>query len=92
MPEQFDNSVYDNERLVSKYDKMQALDDNILDDPQTEKIYELQQENRHLRGQITYLQEQLSSVEDDLDKARDRYEDRIAELEQQLGDALYGDR
>ena len=92
MTKKFDNSVYDDKRLVSKYDKMQALEDKILDDPQTEKIYELQQENRYLRGQITYLQEQLSSVEDDLDKARDRYEDRIAELEQQLGDALYGDR
>ena len=61
-------------------------------DKDAEKIFELQQENTRLRGQITYLQEQLSSVEDDLDKVRDRYEDRIAELEEQLGDALYGDR
>ena len=92
MTKKFDNSVYDDERLVSKYDKMQASSDNIQDDLQTEKIFELQQENNYLRGQITYLQEQLSSVEDELDKVRDRYEDRIAELEQQLGDALYGDR
>ena len=38
------------------------------EDPQVEKIYELQQENIRLRGQITYLQEELSSVEDELDK------------------------
>ena len=59
------------------------------EDPQVEKIYELQQENIRLRGQITYLQEELSSVEDDLDKACEQYERRIDELEKQLGDALY---
>ncbi len=59
-------------------------------DKDAEKIFELQQENIRLRGQITYLQEELSSVEDDLAKVTDRYENRIAELEEQLGDALYG--
>ena len=61
-------------------------------DKDAEKIFELQQENTRLRGQITYLQEELSSVEDEMDRARNRYENRIAELEEQLGDALYGDR
>ena len=68
------------------------IEDENLDDPQTEKIYELQQENIRLRGQITYLQEELSSIEDELDKVRDSYERRIESLEEQLGDALYGDR
>jgi hypothetical protein len=60
-------------------------------DDNGEKIFELQQENIRLRGQITYLQEELSSVEDELDKVRDRYERQIESLEQQLGDALYKD-
>ena len=60
-------------------------------DKDAEKIFELQQENTRLRGQITYLQEALSSFEDHLDKARDRYELQIESLEQQLGDALYRD-
>ena len=61
------------------------MDDTI------EKIFELQQENIRLRGQITYLQEELSSVEDELDKVRDRYELQIEGLEQALGNALYRD-
>jgi predicted nucleic acid-binding Zn-ribbon protein len=60
------------------------------DDEHGEKIFELQQENNKLRGQITYLQEELSCVEDELDKVRDSYERQIESLEQQLGDALYG--
>ena len=60
-------------------------------DNDAEKIFELQQENIRLRGQVTYLQEELSSVEDEMDKARDRYERQIESLEQQLGDALYRD-
>ena len=59
------------------------------EDPQVEKIYELQQEIIRQRGQITFLQEILYSVEDELDKIRDQYERRINELEKQLGDALY---
>ena len=51
-------------------------------DDRDEKIFELQQENIRLRGQITYLQEELSSVEDELDKAADIYEKRFEELEQ----------
>lgn len=60
-------------------------------DKDAEKIFELQQENIRLRGQITYLQEQLSSVEDEMDKVCVGYERQIESLEQQLGDALYRD-
>jgi len=54
-------------------------------DPQREKIYDLQQENIRLRGQITYLQEELSKVEDEMDKVTDKFERKISELEQYLG-------
>lgn len=60
------------------------------EDPQVEKIYELNQEIIRLRGQITYLQEELAKVEDENYKITDCYENKIADLEQQLGDALYG--
>jgi len=60
------------------------------DDLKDEKIFELTQENNRLRGQITYLQEELASIEDQMAIAIERLEDRISELEQQLGDALYG--
>jgi predicted nucleic acid-binding Zn-ribbon protein len=62
------------------------------EDAKVEKIFELNQEIIRLRGQITYLQEELSSVEDNLDKSRTAYEKRIEDLEQQLGDALYGSK
>ena len=62
---------------------------NENEDPHAEKIYELQQEIIRQRGQITFLQEVLYGVEDELDKVRDQYERRIDELEKQLGDALY---
>jgi prefoldin subunit 5 len=51
-------------------------------DNDAETIFELVQENIRLRGQITYLQEELASVEDELDKAADIYEKRFEELEQ----------
>jgi predicted nucleic acid-binding Zn-ribbon protein len=59
------------------------------EDPQVEKIFDLNQEIIRLRGQITYLQEELASVEDEIARITDRYESKIADLEQQLGDALY---
>ena len=60
------------------------------EDPQVEKIYELNQEIIRLRGQITYLQEELASVEDKVSKITDRYENKIAELEHQIWiDGLY---
>jgi predicted nucleic acid-binding Zn-ribbon protein len=62
-----------------------------IEDPKDEKIFELQQENIRLRGQITYLQEQLSSVEDEMDHKVSRLEEQITSLEEQLGDALYRD-
>jgi hypothetical protein len=61
------------------------------DDIKDEKIFELQQENIRLRGQITYLQEELSSVEDEMDTKVESYLDKIADLEQELRDALYRD-
>ena len=51
-------------------------------DNDAETIFELQQENIRLRGQITYLQEELSSVEDEFDKALDLHDKQLAELEQ----------
>ena len=42
-----------------------------------------------MRGQITYLQEELASTEDDLDKQVQRLEAKVQELERQLGDALF---
>lgn len=54
------------------------------EDPQREKIFELNQEIIRLRGQITYLQEELSSVEDMLDKRTELYERKIADMEVQL--------
>ena len=62
-----------------------------MDDLKDERIFELQQENIRQRGQITYLQEQLSSLEVEKDIVVERLEDKISELEQSLGDALYGD-
>lgn len=61
------------------------------DDPKDERIFELTQEVNRLRGQITYLQEELASVEDEMAAKIERYEGRIFELEEQLGDALYRD-
>jgi predicted nucleic acid-binding Zn-ribbon protein len=54
-------------------------------DPQREKIYDLQQEIIRLRGQITYLQEELASAEDAMSYFRVDCERSINELEQQLG-------
>ena len=55
---------------------------NENEDPHAEKIYELQQEIIRQRGQITFLQEVLYGVEDELDKVRDQYERRIDESHQ----------
>ena len=54
-----------------------------------DKIFELNELIKQLRNQVTYLQEELASVEDELMAARQQYENRIADLEQQLGNALY---
>jgi predicted nucleic acid-binding Zn-ribbon protein len=62
---------------------------NEDEDPQREKIFELEQEIVRLRGQITYLQEELSSAEDEVARVTNRFEYQIDRLEQDLGDALY---
>ena len=62
--------------------------DDDVTDAKTEKIFELQQENIRLRGQITYLQEELSKVEDELDHKVEHYKEIIEALETSLGDAL----
>ena len=59
------------------------------EDPQREKLFELEQEIVRLRGQITYLQEELSSAEDEVARVTNRFEYQIDRLEQELGDALY---
>jgi predicted nucleic acid-binding Zn-ribbon protein len=59
------------------------------EDPQREKIFELEQEIVRLRGQITYLQEELSNSEDELTRVTNFFEYQIEQLEQELGDALY---
>lgn len=56
-----------------------------------DKIFELNEQIKKLGNQVTYLQEELASVEDELMAARQQYENRIADLEQQLGNALYRD-
>lgn len=61
------------------------------DDPKDEKIFELMEENKRLRNQVTYLQEELASVEDALNEQVETLQGRIEELEILLGDALYGD-
>lgn len=61
-----------------------------LEDPKDEKIFELNQEISRLRSQITYLQEELYVAEDKISEITERFESKILELEQQLGNALYG--
>ena len=64
--------------------------DEIVEDLKTEQIYELGQEVIRLKGQITYLQEELYKVEDLMDQKSEQFDRTIASLERQLGDALYG--
>jgi chromosome segregation ATPase len=59
------------------------------DDPRDELIFVLKQENQRLRNQITYLQEELASVEDEMAVRIERLNQKIESLEQQLGDALH---
>ena len=69
--------------------KRHFSDDNE-EDPRDEKLFELWQENIRLRGQITYLQEQLAEAEDQMSSQSARFADKIADLENQLGSALFG--
>lgn len=54
-----------------------------------EKIFELKQEIARLRNQVTYLQEELASAEDSIMEITQRSENRVQDLELQLGNALY---
>lgn len=54
-----------------------------------EKIFELKQEIARLRNQVTYLQEELASAEDSIMEITQRCENRVQDLELQLGNALY---
>lgn len=65
------------------------MNDDYLTDQNAEELYDLHQENIELRSQITYLQEHLYIAEDEIDKITERLESKIAELEEQLCDALY---
>lgn len=59
------------------------------EDPRDEKIFELKQEIARLRNQVTYLQEELASAEDDIMEMTQRFENRVQDLELQLGNALF---
>lgn len=52
-----------------------------------DKIFELNEYISKLRNQVTYLQEELASVEDTIILEREKYEKKIEELEQQLGNS-----
>jgi len=60
-----------------------------MTEQQATKVFELQQEDNLMRGHITYLQEQLSMIEDQRDNDVARLECKIDQLETELGDALY---
>ena len=66
----------------------QMKNDDLLLEQKNDKIFELNQEIIRLRRQVTYLQEELSSVEDEMLRKSEKYENKIAHLEQELGDAL----
>ena len=53
-----------------------------------ETIYEMRREISDLRTRITYLQEELSSAEMELDQQRARYEAEITHLEGTLDNVL----
>lgn len=50
-----------------------------------EIVFELKQENARLRGQITYLQEELSTTEDAMAKKVDQLNTKIEFLENEIG-------
>ncbi len=59
----------------------------MIDD---ETVFELNQEINRLRGQVTYLQEQLAIAEDEIERLISDNNLAVQSLERQLGDALYG--
>ena len=54
-------------------------------DKYEELIFEMRQENQHLRGQITYLQEALSACEDEMAEKVRAMQAQIDALERELG-------
>ena len=51
----------------------------------TEQLFEQRQENQRLRGQITYLQEELASTEDDLLAYVDGFSDNVRDVFTRFG-------
>ena len=71
MDEEFDNSVYDNERLVTKFDKMQAVDEQDL-------VYRLRK-----RAEI---RRQISSRKSVQEGKNDRISDLLEEAANEIED------
>jgi hypothetical protein len=65
-------------------------DDNFDKSKYEDEIFDLKEEITRLRGQVTYLQEELSSIEDEKDTSVVLLNKKIESLEQQLGEALFG--
>lgn len=56
-----------------------------------DKIFELNEQIKKLRNQVTYLQEELASTEDKLTDTCASYESHIEDLQRQLVFALHGE-
>lgn len=65
------------------------MDTELIDvvDKLREEIFDLHEVQTHLRGQITYLQEELASVEDDRDKEVAALKAKIEQLETYIGES-----
>jgi len=61
------------------------------EDPRDEKIFELNEEIKRLRNQVTYLQEELAMAEDTIMEITQRFENRVEDLERQVVFALHGE-
>ena len=53
---------------------------------QIEQLFDLREENKELRKQITYLQEELASAEDKLMECTEHFTNKIDELETLIGE------
>lgn len=64
------------------------MDNKLIDtiDKLREEIFDLHEVQTHLRGQITYLQEELASVEDERDKEVATLNAKIEQLEAYIGE------
>lgn len=61
------------------------------EDPRDEKIFDLNEEIKRLRNQVTYLQEELAAAEDHIMEITQRFENRVEDLERQVVFALHGE-